>query len=375
MRLVKATGLSMLAAASLFWAATAAAAAEKLKVVTTFTVIADMARNVAGDAAEVVSITKPGAEIHGYEPTPQDIVRASGAGLILWNGLNLERWFEQFVANLGDIPSATVTEGVEQIAISEGDYSGKANPHAWMSLSNAMIYVDNIRDALSRHDPANADAYAKNAEAYKRSIRETIGPLRERIARIPEDKRWLVTCEGAFSYLARDFGMKELYLWPINADQIGTPQEIYDRPATMFVANFIGSPPMNFLHFEATLEPGAGNVRLSGIEVPVPRIADGVTGRKLVLGVRPEHVILADEGLFRGEVSATEYLGTTQIITLKTPNGVVKARAPSSQTARIGETSALSFNTSTLSLFDAGSGQALKVGRTLPTGMEEAGNG
>lgn len=226
MRLVKATGLSVLAVASLLWAATTAAAAEKLKVVTTFTVIADMARNVAGDAAEVVSITKPGAEIHGYEPTPQDIVRASGAGLILWNGLNLERWFEQFVANLGDVPSATVTEGVEQIAISEGDYSGKANPHAWMSLSNAMIYVDNIRDALSRHDPANAAAYAKNAEAYKQSIRDTIGPLRDRIARIPEDKRWLVTCEGAFSYLARDFGMKELYLWPINADQIGTPQQV-----------------------------------------------------------------------------------------------------------------------------------------------------
>ena len=99
---------------------TAAFAEEKLKVVTTFTVLADMAANVAGDAAEVVSITKPGAEIHGYEPTPKDIVRASGADLILWNGLNLELWFEQFFSNFDDIPSATLTEGIEPIAIASG---------------------------------------------------------------------------------------------------------------------------------------------------------------------------------------------------------------------------------------------------------------
>ena len=87
---------------------------------TTFTVIADMAQNVAGDAADVVSITRPGAEIHGYQPTPQDLVRASNADLILWNGLNLELWFEQFIANLGDIPSATISDGIVPIAIAEG---------------------------------------------------------------------------------------------------------------------------------------------------------------------------------------------------------------------------------------------------------------
>ena len=196
------------------------------KAVTTFTVLADMARNVAGDAAEVVSITKPGAEIHGYEPTPQDIVRASDADLILWNGLNLELWFEQFVANLGDIPSVTLTDGIEPIPIAEGSYEGKANPHAWMGLDNALLYVDNIAAAFAEHDPENAETYRANAEAYKTEIRDTIGPLRDRIARIPAEDRWLVTCEGAFSYLARDFGMKELYLWPMNADQIGTPQQV-----------------------------------------------------------------------------------------------------------------------------------------------------
>nr|WP_324755210.1 metal ABC transporter substrate-binding protein [Roseovarius sp. Pro17] len=197
-----------------------------MKVVTTFTILQDMAQNVAGDAAEVVSITKPGAEIHGYDPTPQDIVRASGADLILYNGLNLELWFEQFLVNLGDIPSATLTDGIEAISISSGSYEGKANPHAWMGVDNALIYIDNIAAAFAEHDPDNAHIYKANADAYKQQITDEMRPLRERVAQIPQEDRWLVTCEGAFSYLARDFGMKELYLWPMNADQVGTPQQV-----------------------------------------------------------------------------------------------------------------------------------------------------
>jgi len=204
----------------------AAVAEEKFKAVTTFTVIADMARNVAGDAAIVESITKPGAEIHGYSPTPGDIIRAQDADLILWNGLNLEIWFEQFLANLDGVPSATLTDGIVPINIGSGDYDGMPNPHAWMGLDTALIYVDNIRDAFVQHDPENADIYAANAEAYKTQIIAVIGPLRDALQAVPEDQRWLATCEGAFSYLIRDFGMKELYLWPMNADQQGTPQQV-----------------------------------------------------------------------------------------------------------------------------------------------------
>jgi len=198
----------------------------KFKVVTTFTVIADMARNVAGEAATVVSVTRPGAEIHGYQPTPGDLTRALDADLILWNGLNLELWFEQFLGNLGDKPSATVSDGILPIPIASGAYEGKANPHAWIGADAAMIYIDNIRDALVQHDPGNAATYRTNAEGYKERVRETLAPLRARIAAIPQDKRWLVTCEGAFSYLARDFGLRELYLWPMNADAVGTPQQV-----------------------------------------------------------------------------------------------------------------------------------------------------
>lgn len=206
--------------------ASPALADDKLKVVTTFTVIADMAANVGGDAAEVVSITQPGAEIHGYQPTPGDLRRAIDADLILWNGLNLELWFEQFINNLGDIPSVTVSEGIEPIAIASGSYEGKTNPHAWIGADAAMIYVDNIAKAFAEADPDNAATYMANAESYKAEIRAVLEPLRAQLAEIPEDKRWLVTCEGAFSYLARDFGLRELYLWPMNADAVGTPQQV-----------------------------------------------------------------------------------------------------------------------------------------------------
>lgn len=205
---------------------TSAAAADKIKVVTSFTVLADMARNVAGDAAEVVSVTKAGAEIHNYQPTPRDIGRSRGADLILWNGLNLELWFEKFLERLDGIPSAVLSDGVEPMSIGSGPYDGLPNPHVWMSPSDALIYIDNIEAALTSTDPDNADIYQANAERYKAQIDAVAAPLREKLAAVPESKRWLVTSEGAFSYLARDFNMQELYLWPINADSQGTPQQV-----------------------------------------------------------------------------------------------------------------------------------------------------
>jgi manganese/iron transport system substrate-binding protein len=203
-----------------------AAPGKMLRAVTTFTVIQDMAQNVAGTAARVESITKPGAEIHDYQPTPLDIVKAQDADLVLWNGFNLERWFERFFQNVGDVPSVVLTQGIEPLGIAEGPYSGKPNPHAWMSPTNGLIYVENIRRALTRLDPANAATYDRNAAAYSQRIRALDEPLRKRLAAIPQDQRWLVSSEGAFSYLARDYGMREAYLWPINADEQGTPQQV-----------------------------------------------------------------------------------------------------------------------------------------------------
>lgn len=197
-----------------------------VRVVTTFTIIQDMAQNVAGTAAIVESVTKPGAEIHDYQPTPLDVVKAQSADLVLWNGMNLERWFERFFENVKGVRSVVVSEGVTPLPIREGPYLDKPNPHAWMSTSAALIYVENIRKALTEVDPANAEVYARNAAAYTARIKAVDAPLRERLSRIPDAQRWLVTSEGAFSYLARDYNLREAYLWPINADEQGTPQQV-----------------------------------------------------------------------------------------------------------------------------------------------------
>ncbi|MBD2393703.1 metal ABC transporter substrate-binding protein [Cyanobacterium aponinum FACHB-4101] len=198
----------------------------KKKVLTSFTILADMAKNVAGDKLIVESITRVGAEIHGYEPTPSDLVKAESADLVLYNGMNLERWMEQFLGNVQDVPSVVLTEGIEPIPIKEGAYINKPNPHAWMSPQNALIYVENIRQAFVELNPENADTYNSNAKIYSDKIKELDRILESDLARIPEDKRYLVSCEGAFSYLARDYDLKEIYLWPINAEQQFTPKQV-----------------------------------------------------------------------------------------------------------------------------------------------------
>ncbi|NRB08508.1 MAG: metal ABC transporter substrate-binding protein [Richelia sp.] len=198
----------------------------KKVILTTFTVLADMARNVAGDKVIVKSLTKPGTEIHGYEPTPRDIVRAQDADLILDNGFGLERWAQKFYGNLKDVPRVTLSQGITPINISEDAYAGKPNPHAWMSPKLAVKYVENIRDALIKLDPANAEIYTNNAQAYKEQIKKIDKKLQETVEKIPSDRRFMVTCEGAFSYLAKDYGLKEVYLWAVNAEKQATPQQV-----------------------------------------------------------------------------------------------------------------------------------------------------
>ena len=224
--LIAAPLTALLVFTGLLWIPDSADAKDKITVVTTFTILKDMAENVAGDAATVVSVTKPNAEIHNYQPTPKDIGRTRKADLVLWNGLNLELWFEKFLQRLKGVPSVILSEGVEPISIGDGPYDGKPNPHAWMSPSVALVYVDNIEAALISIDPDNADIYRENAKAYKAKISATIEPLRDILKDIPTERRWLVTSEGAFSYLAREFDLQELYLWPINADSQGTPQQV-----------------------------------------------------------------------------------------------------------------------------------------------------
>jgi manganese transport system substrate-binding protein len=204
------------------------------RVLASFTVLADMADQVACGRLRVESLTRPGAEIHGYEVTPSDLRRARGAQLLLENGLGLERWMDRFAASLGPIPRVIVSRGVETIPIDrDGGEGGAVNPHAWMSPKAARLYVDNLRQAFSRLDPAGATQYRRCAAAYRQQLDRLDGDLRREMASLPPPRRLLVTCEGAFSYLARDYGLREGWLWPVNGEREVTPQRMRRLIATV----------------------------------------------------------------------------------------------------------------------------------------------
>ncbi|QIK61835.1 metal ABC transporter substrate-binding protein [Leucobacter viscericola] len=273
-------------------------------VLTTFTVLADIAKNVAGDHLEVESITKVGAEIHGYEPTPGDIRKAANADLILDNGLHLEAWFERFVADL-DVPHVVVSDGVEPIDIAEDTYAGKPNPHAWMSPLNVQIYVDNMVEAFSKLDPKHAHDYATNGKAYKAELQSVQDELVDQLATLPEKQRALVSCEGAFSYLARDAGLTEQYIWAVNAEQQATPKQIAaaikfvrknDVPA-VFCESTVSDAPVKQV-VDATDAKFGGTLyvdSLSEADGPVPTYLD---------------LIRYDSDLIASALTGTELTGT-----------------------------------------------------------------
>ncbi|MEV6908990.1 metal ABC transporter substrate-binding protein [Amycolatopsis sp. NPDC051071] len=252
-------------------------------VLTTFTVLADVAANVAGDKLRVESITKPGAEIHGYEPTPDDIKKAAKADLILDNGLNLEAWFARFVSE-SDAPHKVVSEGVQPIDIAEDSYQGKPNPHAWMSPKNVGIYVDNMVKAFSELRAGDAAAFKANGDAYKAKLQAVQDEMAGALNGLPKNERALVTCEGAFSYLARDTGLTEKYIWAVNAEQQATPQQItraiefvkQNKVPAVFCESTVSDAPMRQV-VSATGATFGGVLyvdSLSGPEGPVPTYLD-----------------------------------------------------------------------------------------------------
>ncbi|WP_271984233.1 metal ABC transporter substrate-binding protein [Pseudoclavibacter terrae] len=280
---IVAAGLALVALASLTACAPAAEDDDRPVVLTTFTVLADIARQVAGDELRVESITKVGAEIHGYEPTPLDVAKASEADLILDNGMNLEAWFEQFVASM-DVPHVVVSDGVEEVPIAGDAYAGLPNPHAWMSPLNVQLYVDNMVTAFSDLAPASASIFEENAAAYKAELQAVHDELIAAIEPLPTSQRALVTCEGAFSYLARDAGLQEVYIWPVNAEQQATPQQIAgvidhvrdnDVPA-VFCESTVSDAPMRQV-VDATDAEFGGTLyvdSLSEEDGPVPSYLD-----------------------------------------------------------------------------------------------------
>lgn len=220
-----------------------------LVALSTFTIIADMVANVGGDKVESISLTKPGAEIHGYQPTPSDLVRASEADVLFENGMNLELWTEKLKAGIPNVPTYTVSSGVTVRHITEDAYAGKPNPHAWMSPQQGLIYIENIRQALTELAPEHADYFATNAATYSEEINRVDQELHTALDSLPENNRVLVSCEGAFSYLTHDYNLEEVYLWAINSDTQGSPQQIAN------VINLVKDKDIPAVFCESTVEP------------------------------------------------------------------------------------------------------------------------
>ncbi|WP_354053512.1 zinc ABC transporter substrate-binding protein [Dietzia sp. 2505] len=198
---------------------------DRIVVAATFTILADMASRVGGDRVRVESVTTPGADVHHYEPSVDDLKRVEGADLVVSNGLGMDDWLLRFI-DATDARHVVTSEGVDPLPVRSGNYTGRPNPHAWMSPDEGARYIRTIADALAEVDPEGAEGYRARAEDYVAELDELATRARAAVAAVPAERRVLVTCEGAFSYLARDLGLEELYLWPVNSESQGLPRQV-----------------------------------------------------------------------------------------------------------------------------------------------------
>ncbi|GAE36664.1 metal ABC transporter substrate-binding protein [Halalkalibacter akibai] len=210
-------------------------ASEKLKVVTTYSIIYDITKNVGGGAVEIYNLTPIGADPHEYDPLPEDVKKTTDADVVFYNGLNLEEgngWFKKLieVAGKGDeeAPVYLVSKGVEPILLESQGLEEETDPHAWLDLRNGIKYTKNIRDALIKEDPENENIYVENADQYILELTELHEKAIERISTIDENKRFLITSEGAFKYFGEAYGIETGYIWEINSENQGSPQQMRD---------------------------------------------------------------------------------------------------------------------------------------------------
>jgi ABC-type Zn uptake system ZnuABC Zn-binding protein ZnuA len=226
-----------------------------LQIVATYSIIYDIVKNVAGEQAQIHSMVPIGADPHEYDPLPLDVKKTTDADVIFYNGLNLEEgngWFNKLMDTTGkngeDAHVYRVSEGVEPIYLESKGLEGESDPHAWLDLKNGMIYAENVRDALIKADPENEDLYRKNAENYIAQLEELHSTTIQKISDLPENKRFLITSEGAFKYFGEAYGIETGYIWEINSENEGSPQQIRD------IVDLIESKEIKALFVETSID-------------------------------------------------------------------------------------------------------------------------
>ena len=232
---------------------------EKLKVVATNSIIADITKNIAGDKIDLHSIVPVGQDPHEYEPLPDDVKKTSQADLIFYNGINLETggnaWFTKLVQNAKKEENKdyyAVSDGVEVIYLEGQNEKGKEDPHAWLNLENGMIYAKNIAKQLSAKDPKNKDFYEANLKTYLEKLDSLDKEAKQKFNNIPKEKKMIVTSEGCFKYFSKAYNVPSAYIWEINTEEEGTPDQIKalveklrkTKVPSLFVESSVDERPM-----------------------------------------------------------------------------------------------------------------------------------
>lgn len=231
----------------------------KLKVVVTNSILADMTKNIAGDLIDLHSIVPIGQDPHEYEPLAMDIQKTTDADVIFYNGLNLETggdaWFTSLVKVSNKVENKdyfAVSDGVEVIYLEGQDQTGKEDPHAWLNVENGIIYATNIAKTLMVKDPANKEAYQTNLDAYVAKLDQLDQKAKAAFAAIPAEKKLIVTSEGAFKYFSKAYGVPSTYIWEINTEEEGTPEQIttlvetlrQSKVPSLFIESSVDRRPM-----------------------------------------------------------------------------------------------------------------------------------
>ncbi|HSO58223.1 MAG TPA: zinc ABC transporter substrate-binding protein [Paenisporosarcina sp.] len=243
---------------------------EKIQVIATYSIVYDIVKNVGGDRVEIHTLAPVGSNPHEYDPLPKDVQLTTDADAVFYNGLNLEAgnsWFEKLLltANKGekDSPVFLMSEGVEPKYLTTKGKESEVDPHAWLDIRNGIKYAENARDGLIKVDPEHADVYEKNAQAYIEKLETLHQESVTRYNEIPKEQRLLITSEGAFKYFSEAYDFEAAYIWEINSENQGSPEQVKS------IVDFIRTKKDPVLFVETSIDPRSMETVSAETKVPI----------------------------------------------------------------------------------------------------------